>query len=144
GIAGGVPIGALITFGDASDLFQRGQHGSTFGGNPLATAAGNAVLGEIERAGLVERAVTRGEQIRSAIRAANSPLVDEIRGAGLLIGVGLREPVAHRIVAQALAQGLIVNAANETSIRIAPPLIVGDTEIAEFATKFAKALEAAA
>jgi acetylornithine aminotransferase len=144
GIAGGVPIGALITFGDASDLFQRGQHGSTFGGNPLATAAGNAVLGEIERAGLVERAVTRGEQIRSAIRAANSPLVDEIRGAGLLIGVGLREPVAHRIVAEAMAQGLIVNAANDTSIRIAPPLIVGDAEIAEFAIKFAKALEAAA
>jgi acetylornithine aminotransferase len=144
GIAGGVPIGALITFGDASDLFQRGQHGSTFGGNPLATAAGNAVLGEIERAGLVERAVTRGEQIRSAIRAANSPLVEEIRGAGLLIGVGLREPVAHRIVAEAMALGLIVNAANDTSIRIAPPLIVGDAEIAEFATLFAKALEAAA
>jgi acetylornithine aminotransferase len=102
------------------------------------------VLGEIERAGLVERAVTRGEQIRSAIRAANSPLVDEIRGAGLLIGVGLREPVAHRVVAEAMAQGLIVNAANETSIRIAPPLIVGDAEIAEFSTKFAKALEAAA
>jgi acetylornithine/N-succinyldiaminopimelate aminotransferase len=144
GIAGGVPIGALVTFGGASDLFQRGQHGSTFGGNPLATTAANAVLGEIERAGLVENAVRRGAEIRAAILAANSPLVDEIRGAGLLIGVGLREPVAQRVATEALALGLIVNAANDTSIRIAPPLIVGDTEIAEFATLFAMALEAAA
>ena len=142
GIAGGVPIGALITFGDASDLFQRGQHGSTFGGNPLATAAANAVLGEIERAGLVEAAVTNGELIRAAIEAMQSPLVEEIRGAGLLIGVGLTDPVANRVATEALARGLIVNAANDTSIRIAPPLIVGVAEIAEFATKFAEALEA--
>jgi acetylornithine/N-succinyldiaminopimelate aminotransferase len=142
GIAGGVPIGALITFGDASDLFQRGQHGSTFGGNPLATAAANAVLGEIERAGLVEAAVTNGALIRAAIEAMRSPLVEEIRGAGLLIGVGLTVPVANRVATEALARGLIVNAANDTSIRIAPPLIVGVAEIAEFATKFAEALEA--
>jgi acetylornithine/N-succinyldiaminopimelate aminotransferase len=142
GIAGGVPIGALITFGDASDLFQRGQHGSTFGGNPLATAAANAVLGEIERAGLVEAAVTNGALIRAAIEAIRSPLVEEIRGAGLLIGVGLTVPVANRVATEALARGLIVNAANDTSIRIAPPLIVGVAEIAEFATKFAEALEA--
>jgi acetylornithine aminotransferase len=142
GIAGGVPIGALITFGDASDLFQRGQHGSTFGGNPLATAAANAVLGEIERAGLVEAAVTNGALIRAAIEAMRSPLVEEIRGAGLLIGVGLTVPIANRVATEALARGLIVNAANDTSIRIAPPLIVGVAEIAEFATKFAEALEA--
>jgi acetylornithine/N-succinyldiaminopimelate aminotransferase len=144
GIAGGVPIGALITFGEASELFQRGQHGSTFGGNPLATAAANAVLGEIERAGLIESAITRGEQIRAGIRSANSPLVDEIRGAGLLIGVGLKEPVAQRVVNAAMTEGLIVNAANDSSIRIAPPLIVGDAEIAEFTTKFTLALEASA
>ena len=142
GIAGGVPIGALITFGDASDLFQRGQHGSTFGGNPLATAAANAVLGEIERAGLIESAVTRGGQLRAAIEAMNSPLVDEVRGAGLLIGVGLTAPAANRVASEAFARGLIVNAANDTSIRIAPPLIVGDAEIAEFTTTFAEALEA--
>jgi acetylornithine aminotransferase len=144
GIAGGVPIGALVTFGDASDLFQKGQHGSTFGGNPLATAAANAVLGEIESSRLIENAVRRGEQIRNAIRAIESPLVAEIRGAGLLIGVGLSEPAAQRVSTEAFRLGLIVNAANDTSIRIAPPLIVGDDEIAEFTTLFAKALEASA
>jgi acetylornithine/N-succinyldiaminopimelate aminotransferase len=142
GIAGGVPIGALVTFGDTSDLFQRGQHGSTFGGNPLATAAANAVLGEIERAGLIDTVVAKGERIRAGVLAARSPLVHEVRGAGLLIGVGLTEPVAGRVVKEALALGLIVNAANSTSIRIAPPLIVTDAEIDEFTAKFTKALEA--
>lgn len=144
GIAGGVPIGALITFGDASDLFQRGQHGSTFGGNPLATTAANAVLGEIERAGLVEAATTKGAKIRAAITGAHSPLVAELRGKGLLIGIGLTKPVANDIVAAAFARGLIVNAANDTSIRIAPPLIIGDAEIAEFTRIFTEALEAVA
>jgi len=143
GIAGGVPIGALVTFGAASDLFETGQHGSTFGGNPLATAAANAVLGEIERADLIGNAVRRGEQLRANIAGINSPLVGEIRGEGLLIGVGLTEPVAGRLSREALALGLIINAANDTSIRIAPPLIIGDAEVAEFTTKFTHALEAA-
>jgi acetylornithine/N-succinyldiaminopimelate aminotransferase len=143
GIAGGVPIGALVTFGAASDLFQKGQHGSTFGGNALATAAANAVLGEIERAGLIENAVVRGAEIRSAIESARSPLVDDVRGAGLLIGVGLTEPVAEIVAREAFARGLIVNAANASTIRIAPPLIVGEAEIAEFRTIFTEALEAA-
>jgi acetylornithine aminotransferase len=142
GIAGGVPIGALITFGAASDLFQRGQHGSTFGGNPLATTAANAVLGEIERAGLVDAAILKGARIRSGIVAAASPLVSETRGVGLLIGVGLTKPVAHQIVDAAFSLGLIVNAASDTSIRIAPPLIVTDEQIDEFTDKFTKALEA--
>jgi acetylornithine aminotransferase len=142
GIAGGVPIGALITFGDTSDLFQRGQHGSTFGGNPLATTAANAVLGEIERAGLVDAAVSKGARIRAGIKAVGSPLVAETRGAGLLIGVGLTGPVAHRVVSAALERGLIVNAASDTSIRIAPPLIVSDEQIDEFLHLFTSALEA--
>lgn len=144
GIAGGVPIGALITFGAASDLFTAGQHGTTFGGNPLATAAGNAVLGEIERAGLIENAQARGAELREIIAAIGSPLVDEIRGQGILVGVGLTKPVAAAVAAKAFELGLIVNAPNDSSIRIAPPLIVGDAELAEFATIFAKALEAAA
>ena len=138
GIGGGVPIGALVTFGAASDLFTAGQHGSTFGGNPLATAASNAVLGEIERAGLVDNAATRGEQLRAAI--ADLPLVDEVRGRGLLIGVGLTDDVGPAVVAKALELGLIINAPNDTSIRIAPPLIIGDAEIAEFIDKFTAAL----
>jgi acetylornithine/N-succinyldiaminopimelate aminotransferase len=142
GIGGGVPIGALITFGRASDLFLVGQHGSTFGGNPLATAAANAVLGEIENAGLVENAARRGDELRRAITAIGSPLVAEIRGAGLLLGVGLTEPVAAAVSARALELGLIINAPNDTSIRLAPPLIVGDREIAEFISLFTSALEA--
>jgi acetylornithine aminotransferase len=142
GIAGGVPIGALVTFGTASDLFTVGQHGSTFGGNPLATAAGNAVLGEIERAGLVENAALRGAQLRESILALNSPLVGEVRGAGLLLGVGLTAPVANILAAKAFALGLIVNAPNDETIRLAPPLILGDVEIAAFIDLFGKALEA--
>ena len=144
GLGGGVPIGALITFGDTSELFHPGQHGTTFGGNPLATAAANAVLAEIESADLVGNARRRGEQLKTAILGLGSPLVAEVRGAGLLIGIGLTEPVAARVVAAALTLGLIINAPNETSIRIAPPLIIGDDEIAEFITSFARALEASA
>ncbi len=141
GIGGGVPIGALIAFGPAAELLTAGQHGSTFGGNPLASAAANAVLGEIERAGLLQNATTRGAEIRAAI--AGLPLVAELRGRGLLIGVGLQKPVASAVVAAAAAVGLIVNAPNDSSIRIAPPLTIGDAEVAEFIQKFTTALTAA-
>lgn len=140
GIGGGIPIGGLITFGRASELYQKGQHGSTFGGNPLATAVSNAVLGEIERAGLVENAAVRGPQLRRRVEAIGSPLVAGTRGRGLLVGVALTAPVAGDVVAHAMHHGLIVNAANDTTIRIAPPLIVGDAEIDEFEARFARAL----
>jgi acetylornithine/N-succinyldiaminopimelate aminotransferase len=140
GIAGGVPIGAMVTFEPASDLLQKGQHGSTFGGNPLATAAANAVLEEIESAGLVENAERRGEQLREQIRDLASPLVREVRGRGLLLGLGLSEPVAARVAAAAMQEGLIVNAPNPSSIRIAPPLIIGDREVTEFRARFGRAL----
>jgi len=141
GIGGGVPIGALITFGEASDLLTVGQHGSTFGGNPLATAAANAVLGEIERAGLVENAQVRGRQLRDAL--VGMPGVDEVRGAGLLIGVGLTAPIATEVTRVAMDAGLIVNAPNDSSIRLAPPLIIGDTEVAEFISMFRTTLATA-
>jgi acetylornithine aminotransferase len=133
-----VPIGALVTFGAASDLLTAGQHGSTFGGNPLVAAAANAVLGEIESAGLIDNAKVRGEQLRAAI--TGMPLVAEVRGKGLLIGVGLSAPVAPAVVKAAAALGLIVNAPNDDSIRLAPPLIIGDAEVAEFMEKFTAAL----
>ncbi|MBG6215013.1 MAG: acetylornithine transaminase [Cryobacterium sp.] len=140
GMGGGVPIGALVTFGWASDLFQRGQHGSTFAGNPLVTATANAVLGVIERDNLAANAARRGQQLREIILGFHSTLIEEVRGRGLLLGVGLAEPVALKLAAAALAHGLIVNAANETSIRIAPPLIVGDAELADFQERFGHAL----
>jgi acetylornithine aminotransferase len=141
GIAGGVPIGALVTFGETSGLFEAGQHGSTFGGNPLATAAANAVLGEIEASDLILNAVARGDQLREAIAAIGSPLIGEIRGRGLLIGLGLTQPVAAELNARALEAGLIINAPNDSSIRLAPPLIVGESEIDEFITLFSSVLK---
>lgn len=144
GIGGGFPIGALITFGAASELFYPGTHGSTFGGNPLATATSLAVLGEIERTGLVDNAAARGAQLRAAIDDIASPLVDGCRGQGLLIGVALRHPVAGAVVAAAQQHGLIVNAANDSTIRIAPALTIGDVEIDEFVELFARALSTVA
>jgi acetylornithine/N-succinyldiaminopimelate aminotransferase len=140
GIGGGVPIGALVTFGATSDLFQRGQHGSTYGGNPFVTATSNAVLGVIERDDLVGNAARRGDQIRELILGIDSPLISAVRGRGLLIGIGLSEPVALKLAAAAHEAGLIINAANESSIRLAPPLIVGDAELADFDERFRAAL----
>lgn len=140
GIGGGFPIGALITFGGASELFSPGTHGSTFGGNALATAVASAVLGEIEQAGLVENAALRGEQLRAAITAIDSPLVVGCRGRGLLIGIALSRPVAGAVVAAAQQHGLIINAANDETIRIAPALTIGDVEIDEFLTLFTQTL----
>lgn len=140
GIGGGFPIGALITYGDASDLFYPGTHGSTFGGNALATAVAVAVLEEIEQAGLLDNAAERGRQIRDAVTGLGSSLVTEVRGQGLLIGIGLRRPVAGAVVAAAQQHGLIVNAANEETVRLAPALTIGDVEIDEFVDLFARAL----
>lgn len=144
GIGGGFPIGGLVTFGRASSLYSKGQHGSTFGGNPLATAVANAVLDEIETAGLVENAAVRGEQIRERVDAMDSSLVTGTRGRGLLLGVALAEPVAMPLAAEAMRAGLIVNAANDSTIRMAPPLNIGDAEVEEFADKFSRALDAVA
>ncbi|MDQ1177433.1 acetylornithine transaminase [Microbacterium sp. SORGH_AS_0421] len=140
GIGGGFPIGALITFGAASDLFFPGTHGSTFGGNALGTAVGGAVLEEIESAGLVENAARREIQLREGIAALGSPLVSGVRGRGLLLGIGLNSPVAKAVVAAAQQHGLVVNAANDDSIRIAPPLTIQDAEVSAFLDLFGAAL----
>ncbi|GAB3031336.1 acetylornithine transaminase [Parafrigoribacterium mesophilum] len=144
GIAGGVPMGALITFGGATTPFTPGQHGTTFGGNPLAAAAANAVLGEIEAADLLGNAHRRGQQLQERILGLGSPLVAGVRGRGLLRGVALNRPVSKEIAAEAMRRGLIVNAPNPSTIRLAPPLIVGDAELDEFLTLFGEALEAVA
>ncbi|PTT21162.1 acetylornithine transaminase [Microbacterium sp. HMWF026] len=140
GIGGGFPIGALITFGAASELFFPGTHGSTFGGNALGTAVGGAVLAEIESAGLVANAALRETQLREGIAALGSPLIGGVRGKGLLLGIALTSPVAKAVVAAAQEHGLIVNAANDDTIRIAPPLTIGDAEVAEFLRLFGAAL----
>lgn len=140
GIGGGFPIGALITFGAASELFYPGTHGSTFGGNALGTAVAGAVLGEIERADLVRNAAERGSQLRAAIEAIDSELIGGCRGSGLLIGVGLTHPVAKALVAAAQEHGLVVNAPNDETIRLVPALTIGDVEIDEFVALFTASL----
>jgi acetylornithine aminotransferase len=140
GIGGGFPIGALVTYGKASALFTPGSHGSTFGGNPLATAVADAVLAEIESAGLVENAARRGAELREILLGIDSPLIDGVRGRGLLVGVALTAPVAGAVVAAAQERGLIVNAANPETVRIAPALTIGDAELAEFRELFTASL----
>jgi acetylornithine aminotransferase len=140
GIGGGFPIGALVTYGAASSLFTPGSHGSTFGGNPLATAVADAVLAEIESAGLVENAARRGAELREILLDIDSPLIVGVRGRGLLVGVALSAPVAGDVVAAAQERGLIVNAANPETVRIAPALTIGDAELAEFRELFTASL----
>lgn len=134
GLAGGVPIGALVTTNDyTTGLLTAGQHGSTFGGNPLACRAGLAVLDVIERDGLDTHAKAMGEYLRSAVTGLNDPRITEVRGAGLLIGIGLAEGIgAGDVVMAALEAGFIVNAARPDTVRLAPPLIVTTEELQSF------------
>jgi acetylornithine/N-succinyldiaminopimelate aminotransferase len=141
-IAAGFPLGALITFGDASDLFYPGTHNSTFGGNPLGSAVANAVLGYIEEEGLLHNVLARGAQLRSGVEEL--PLVTDTRGAGLLIGITLAAPVAGAVREAAQERGLIVNAPTDDVIRIAPAYTIGDAEVAEFLDLFGAALAAVA
>ena len=141
GIGGGFPIGALVAFGGAADILKPGDHGTTFGGNPLATATANAVLGEIERAGLVENARVLGGRMRAGLLALGHPAITEVSGRGLLLGVGLTGPHAAAVATRALELGLIVNAAAEDRIRLAPPLTIDAHDVDRFLDLFATALE---
>ena len=141
GIGGGFPIGALVAFGAARDILRPGDHGTTFGGNPLATATANAVLGEIERAGLVENALTMGDRLRSGLATLAHPAVTDVSGRGLLVGVGLAGPWANAVATRALELGLIVNAPAEDRIRLAPPLTIDASDVDRFLDLFSHALE---
>lgn len=122
GLGGGLPIGATVAFGAAAGLLTPGQHGSTFGGNPVACAAGLAVLETIEKEGLLAHAARVGERLRLGIEALDHPLVREVRGAGLLLGIALAEPVAARVQRAAQDAGFLVNAAGAGVVRLAPAL----------------------
>lgn len=138
GIAGGFPLAAMVTWGDASDLFYPGTHNSTFGGNPLATAVGNAVLAHIEDEDLLVNVRARGTELRDAVQSL--PLVTGTTGQGLLIGIHLAAPVAAEVRAAAHELGLIINAPTDDVIRIAPAFTIGDAEVAEFVDVFSRAL----
>ena len=136
GLGGGLPLGAMIALGKAADLFHPGDHGSTFGGNPVTTAAGLAAIKFIESRDLLSAVKVHGEYLMHEL--ALIPGVKEVRGAGLLLGIEF-ESLDARVVAHALEEhGVLVNAATAATIRIAPALIVTDVEIKKFISIFRK------
>ncbi|MEG8279677.1 acetylornithine transaminase [Streptomyces sp. AHA2] len=136
GLGGGLPIGATLAFGAAATLLTPGTHGSTFSGNPVVCAAALAVLDTIEEAGLLDAVTRAGERLRRGLRVPGHPLVREVRGAGLLLGVVLGGEVATRVQQAAQDRGLLVNAVAPDVVRLAPPLTVSDGEVDEFVDGF--------
>ncbi len=139
GLGGGLPLGAMIALGGAAELFQPGDHGSTFGGNPIATAAAIAVIDTLESKKILERVSSVGVDLMADLALIDG--VKEVRGAGLLIGIQFMEPIAKEVTAQCQKLGVLVNGNSDSVIRIAPPLIVTDREIAKFLKVFAASVE---
>jgi len=141
GLANGVPIGACLARGKAAEVFAPGNHGSTFGGNPLACAAALAVVKTIEKDGLVERADQLGAKLLAgfADKLEGIAGIEEIRGQGLLIGIELDRPCGE-LVAMALAQGLLINVTSERVVRLLPPLIMSDSEAEELISQVSELL----
>lgn len=145
GLGGGVPIGALVTFGpETTGLLTAGQHGSTFGGNPLACSAALAVLSTIESEGLVEHAVTAGELLVDRVAALEHPLVAGVRGAGLLRAVALTEPIAPAAALVARRHGFIINPVAPDALRLAPPLNITTAQLTSFVDALPGILDEAA
>jgi acetylornithine aminotransferase len=141
GLGGGFPIGACIGIGPAAELLGPGSHGTTFGGNPVAAAAGLAVLHAIEQDGLLANVRQVGRTLRSKI--PSHPLVAGARGAGLLLAIELSEPAAAEVARAALDAGFIVNPVAPTAIRLAPPLILTEHQAGEFLTALPGILDSA-
>ena len=138
GLGGGLPLGAMIALGKAAELFQPGDHGSTFGGNPVTTAAGLAAIKFIETQKLLKKVEQKGSYLIQEL--ALIPGVKEVRGAGLLIGIELESLNSSDVANSLRAAGVLVNAANPTTIRIAPALIVTDAQIKKFIAIFKKVM----
>jgi acetylornithine/N-succinyldiaminopimelate aminotransferase len=138
GLGGGLPLGAMIALGKAAELFQPGDHGSTFGGNPVTTAAGLAAIKFIESQNLLKKVEKQGAYLMQEL--ALIPGVAEVRGAGLLLGIELENLKSSDVASALQKQGVLVNAANPTTIRLAPALIVTDVQIKKFITIFKKVM----
>jgi acetylornithine aminotransferase len=132
GLGGGFPIGAMIALGAAGAVFGRGQHGSTFGGNPVAAMAALTTMGVIARDGLLDHVRELGARWREEIASSGNPLVAAVRGEGLLIAVELSRDVAPAVQTAALDAGFIVNAVAPDAIRLAPPLVLTAEQAASF------------
>ncbi|MGV9346796.1 acetylornithine transaminase [Streptomyces spiralis] len=132
GLGGGLPLGATVAFGRAAELLRPGQHGTTFGGNPIACAAGLAVLDTIADEGLLENVKRQSEKLRGGIESLGHPLVSHVRGAGLLLGIVLTGPHAPQVQQAAQEAGFLVNAPAPDVVRLMPPLNLRDDEADAF------------
>lgn len=141
GLGGGVPIGAILA-GPRADVFEPGDHGSTFGGGPLACAAANAVMDVIAAEGLVEHAAVMGDYLAESISGLGIASVHEVRGRGLMLGVGLTDDLAPRVAAAALDAGLMVNAVGSRTLRLVPPLVITRSDIDEALRRLSTAFAA--
>ncbi|MEV0442807.1 acetylornithine transaminase [Streptomyces spectabilis] len=144
GLGGGLPLGATVAFGAAAELLRPGHHGTTFGGNPVACAAGLAVLDTITAEGLLDRTKRAGERLRHGIESAGHGMVDHVRGAGLLLGMVLTEPLAAQVQQAAQDAGFLVNAPAPDVVRLMPALNVGDVEVDAFLRALPGVLDQAA
>lgn len=138
GLGGGLPLGAMIALGPASQLFKAGDHGSTFGGNPIATAAALAVIATIEKEKLLSHVSKVSAQLLTEL--ALIPGVMEVRGAGLLIGLSLDGPYAKEVVKKCQELGVLINAPSDTIIRLAPPLNIVQRDVIKFIVIFTRAI----
>jgi acetylornithine aminotransferase len=138
GLGGGLPLGAMIAIGDSADLFKPGEHGSTFGGNPITAAAALSVIKTIEKQNILKKVRKQGQTLIQEL--ALIPGVSQVRGAGLLIGIELERTNASEIARKLANAGVLVNAANSSTIRIAPALIVSDSQIKKFINTFREVL----
>ncbi len=139
GLGGGLPLGAMVALGSAAKLFEAGDHGSTFGGNPVATAAALAVISSIEKEKIFAHVDDAGAYLIAEL--ALIPGVTEVRGAGLLIGLTLEKPIAKLVVKKCQELGALINAPGNSTIRLAPALNVSMKQIEKFVVIFKKALE---
>ncbi|MCL2583891.1 MAG: acetylornithine transaminase [Streptosporangiales bacterium] len=144
GLGGGLPIGAVIGFGETGTALRPGDHGTTYGGNPVASAAALAVLDTIENEGLLDNVKTVGAKLIDGLAAIDHPLANGVRGSGLWLAVPLAEPKSAAVRAAAQSQGFLVNPVQPDVIRLAPPLILTDAEAGEFLTAFPAILNEAA
>ncbi|MFF0613912.1 acetylornithine transaminase [Nocardia tengchongensis] len=143
GLGGGLPIGAVLAQGPAADLLQPGMHGTTFGGNPVCAAAALAVLRTIDEEGLLAHVETVGKILVDGIENLGHPLVDHVRGAGLLIGIQLTAPVSAEVDIAAREAGYLLNPAKPDVIRLAPPLVLTETQAQNFLSDLPGILDAA-
>ena len=132
GLGGGLPIGACIGFGEAGTALRKGDHGSTFGANPVACAAALAVLDTIEQRSILGNVKTVGDALASGIEATGHPLLKGVRGSGLWLAAVLTEDKAPAVYQAAQDKGFLVNAVQPDAVRLAPPLILTEAEAGEF------------